>query len=305
MLGTDYPDTLSNIPLNEGRELIRYVKSCLTSADIAIGNLEGTISDTYKCTKIFKDSISYVFRMPPLLAPRLAEAGFDVLNTANNHANDFGEKGRYQTESILDSLGIAHTGRIGKIASLEIRGTKIAVIGFSPNYGNYSLLDVEKAVALTDSLDKKNDIVVVTFHGGAEGKESIHLPEGPEFYLGENRGDLRKFTHSVIDGGADIVFGHGPHVPRAIELYSGRIIAYSLGNFCTWFGVNVRNENGLAPVLMVEVDTSGALIRIKIISFEQHTNHYPVPDPLKKAEKLIIGLSESDIGNFPYEFYDK
>jgi len=306
MLGSDYPDSLrKKLPYSEGRLLLQHVKDILSSADVAIGNLEGPITLADSCTKILEDSIAYAFRMPLYLAPRLSEAGFDVLTTANNHANDFGTEGRYETESILDSLGIAHTGRLGDTAALEVRGTKIAVAGFSPNTGNHSLIDIDRASALIESLDCRFDIVVATFHGGAEGEDYMHVPRGTECFLSENRGDVRRFAHRAVDAGADVVFGHGPHVPRGIELYHGKIIAYSLGNFCTWFGLNVRGFNGLSPLLRIEVTGEGELRHMQILSFEQQSYHYPVPDPEKRAEKLMIELSVSDFGTFPHKFLER
>jgi len=302
MLGTDFPDSLRNLPPYEGRDLFRYVRGPLSEADVAIGNLECAITTADSSSKVVQDSIAYVFRVPPYLAPRLKEAGFDVLNTANNHTNDFGDEGRFQTESILDSLGIAHTGRTGRIAELDIAGISVAVAGFSTTRGSHSLIDIDGAAALISALDGNHDIVVVTFHGGAEGKEFTHQPDGPECFLGENRGDLRLFARRAVDAGADIVFGHGPHVPRGMELYQGRLIAYSLGNFCTWFGVNVQDVNGLAPLIRAEVNADGSLRGVTILSFEQQSRHYPIPDRRKRAEKLMIELSEEDIGSFPAGF---
>jgi len=302
MLGTDYPDSLRNIPADDGRPLFTYAGKILSSADVAVGNLEGPITGADSCGKALEDSTVYVFRMPPNLAVSLAEAGFDVLTTANNHSNDFGLPGRMETESILDSLGIRHTGRAGDVASLLVRGTSVAVIGFSTGPGNHSLLDVDDAVAAVGALKSRYDIVAVSFHGGGEGEEYMNLPDGPECYLGEPRGALRKFAHRVVDAGADVVFGHGPHVPRGIEVYRGRIIAYSLGNFCTWFGINVQGVKGLAPLLWVEVYPDGALRSMRILSFEQESRHYPVPDPRKRAEKIIRDLSVEDFGSFPHEF---
>ena len=97
MLGTDYPDSCKKLPANEGRHLLYHVKNILSAADVAIGNLEGAITCADSCTKVVKDSITYAFRMPFSLAPRLAEAGFDVLSTANNHTNDFEIKGIMNT----------------------------------------------------------------------------------------------------------------------------------------------------------------------------------------------------------------
>ncbi len=303
MLGSDFPNG-NRLPPDEGRELFSEAKEFLLAADVAVGNLECPITTVRETKKVAVPGMKYVFRMPKYLAPRLAEAGFDVLSTANNHARDFGLEGRLETEKILDSLGIKHTGRRGDIANLEIRGTTIAVIGFYTNAECFSLLDIPDAVATVESLSKVNDIVVVSFHGGAEGVEETRLPEGNEEFLGDNRGNLRLFARSVVDAGADIVFGHGPHVPRAIEIYNGKIIAYSLGNFCTWWGISVSGACGLAPLLWAELDCEGNILGLKIISFEQMTKHYPIIDFKKRAEKLILDLSRKDISELPKHIFD-
>ncbi len=300
MLGSDYPDS-TLLPPDGGRWLFSYAAPFLRRADVAIGNLEGPITDASTCVKDVAGGRAYAFRMPPGLAPLLAEAGFDVLNIANNHANDFGPEGIEDTKRILDSLGIEHTGLRGEFATLVVSGVSIAVVGFSTSPGGNSLLDVDGAAALVESLSASFDIVVVTFHGGAEGVEHAHLPAGCESFLGEARGDLRRFAHAVVDAGADIVFGHGPHVPRALEIYNGKPIAYSLGNFCTWRGISVSGPRGYAPMLWVELDCEGNLMSLDVLSFEQSTNHYPVLDPSCAAAKFMLELSKVDVASFPFE----
>jgi hypothetical protein len=304
MPGTDYPDS-SRLPGNDGRFLLTAPSGIIAAADVAVGNLEGAVTFADSAEKAPDDSLAYAFRIPSILISRLAEAGFDVLNTANNHANDFGPEMRLETEATLDSVGIAHTGRKGIVAQLTVRGLDVRVVGFSYTRGVNSLLnpDLDCAAALVSSLDREADIVAVTFHGGAEGPDSMHLPDGEEEFHGENRGDLRRFAHAMIDAGADIVAGHGPHVPRAVEVYRDRLIAYSLGNFCTWYGLNVRDECGLAPLLWVTTTSDGALKSFTIHSFEQQRYHHPMPDPARQAERLMRELSIADIGCFPDSLY--
>jgi 2',3'-cyclic-nucleotide 2'-phosphodiesterase (5'-nucleotidase family) len=198
------------------------------------------------------------------------------------------------TEMILDSLGILYTGPKGKSAIIERNGFKIGVLGYSPNLGTNDILAIEQAVKDVQTLDELVDIVVVTFHGGAEGEKYINVASGMEKYLGEERGDLRQFTHKVIDAGADIVFGHGPHVPRAMEIYNDRLIAYSLGNFCTYQGISVNGKGGLAPLLWVEIDATGKVTDLTIHSFSQKTKHYPVLDTTNEAGLLMQNLSAID-----------
>ena len=80
-------------------------------------------------------------------------------------------------------------------------------------------------------------------HAGAEGADQLHTPYGSQYYLGENRGNARAFAHAVIDAGASIVLGSGPHVIRGIERYRGRLIAYSLGNFVGYHTLGGRRAS--------------------------------------------------------------
>src|SRR6185437_11566962 len=94
-----------------------------------------------------------------------------------------------------------------------------------------NLLDIPGAQAMVRRAHKRASVVVVFIHAGAEGADQLHTPYGSQFYLGENRGDARGFSHAVIDAGASIVLGSGPHVIRGVQRYRGHLIAYSLGNF--------------------------------------------------------------------------
>jgi hypothetical protein len=129
-------------------------------------------------------------------------------------------------------------------------------------------------------------------HGGAEGSGQMHVPDGPETYLGENRGDLRRFSRAVIDAGAAMVIGHGPHVPRGAELYNGRLIAYSLGNFVTANGIRVEGAVGLAPLLLADMDADGTTSSYAFVSFRQQRNRGPRLDPTDEAGRIMRGLSE-------------
>ena len=149
--------------------------------------------------------------------------------------------------------------------------------------------------AILDDLRPKCDILIVSFHGGAEGRTHTHLPQGHEFFLGEDRGDLRTFTHFCIDNGADIVYGHGPHVVRCMEVYNGRFIAYSLGNFCTPYGMNLKGVSGYAPVIEVNTDRKGHFLGGRIHSFIQYPGTGPRRDDKRSVARQIRQLSQQDI----------
>jgi hypothetical protein len=135
---------------------------------------------------------------------------------------------------------------------------------------------------------------VVSFHGGKEGIDATHVPEGTELYLGENRGDLRRFTHEMIDAGADLVIGHGPHVLRAMEVYKERLIAYSLGNFATYGRFSLGGPLGISVVLEVSLDGEGRFVEGQLLPTRQLGEGIPVVDPSSEGPKLVSALGEAD-----------
>ena len=113
---------------------------------------------------------------------------------------------------------------------LRADGRRIAFVGFSSYAWSASINDFAGVGALVRRAARRADLVVAFFHGGAEGAGKVHVPHGYETAFGENRGNLRRFARRAVDAGADLVLGSGPHVLRGMELYRGRLIAYSLGN---------------------------------------------------------------------------
>jgi Bacterial capsule synthesis protein PGA_cap len=209
------------------------VRSTLRHADIAIGNLEGTLSVGGRSKCGSGSSNCYAFQSPPQTAALLRGAGFDDLNVANNHAFDYGAAGQTQTLHALASHKLRWSGRPRQITILRRNGLRVAILGFAPYAWAQSLLDIPAAERLVRKAKAHADLVVCVLHAGAEGVAHQHVPMGTEYYLGENRGNARLFSHSVIDAGADLVIASGPHVLRGMQLYHGKVIAYSLGNFAT------------------------------------------------------------------------
>jgi len=235
--------------------------------------------------------ICFLFRTPARYATYFKLAGFDVLSLANNHARDFGEEGRSSTMAALDAAGIHHSGREGTVASFVANGRRIAMVAFAPNVGSNSLNDPQIGLPLVAELAKKHDIVIVSFHGGAEGNGAEVLPFAREIFAGEDRGNVVEFAHSMIDAGADIVLGHGPHVVRPMEIYKDRLIAYSLGNFATYYGISVEGIRGIAPILLVTLDDEGRFVSGRIEATTQIRPAGPSLDPSKGVIKLLQTLT--------------
>lgn len=296
MMGTLFPTPV--LPPEDGKKLFVDVKDILLNADVTAGNLEGTLCDD-GTTKKKPSKYCYAFETPLRFAPRLKEVGFDFLTMANNHSMDFGLKGLESTEKTLDAMGIAYAGVRGrrKGAVVTRNGVRYGFCAFGHNGYTIRHQELETAKAIIDSIRNKCDILIVTFHGGAEGKDKSNLPQGREYFLGEDRGELRSFTHFCIDNGADIVFGHGPHVVRCVELYKGRLIAYSLGNFCTPYGVNITGISGYAPVLEAKISKDGRFLKGKIHSFIQQRGKGPRKDNANMVAKQMRKLTNADIKN--------
>jgi poly-gamma-glutamate capsule biosynthesis protein CapA/YwtB (metallophosphatase superfamily) len=302
MLGTNFPDS-SYLPPDSGRFLLANVAPQLRNADLTFGNLEGIVLDSGGVQKTCSDpSLCYLFRMPRYLAGNLKDAGFDALSTANNHAGDFGDEGRVSTLKVLDSLGIQHAGQLmHPVSVFDHRGIKWGFIAFSPNTGTLSITDIETAEQMVSELDRKVDIVLVSFHGGAEGSKHQHITRQTEEYYGEDRGNVYEFSHRLVDAGADVIFGHGPHVTRAIEVYNNRLIAYSLGNFATYARFNLRGENGIAPMLKVYTSNKGKFFSAEIIPVKQIGEGIPTIDPDKEVIKTLQQLTKDDFPEVPLQ----
>jgi hypothetical protein len=316
MLGSPFPDA-TRMPPNDGAALLKDVTPLLTAADIAFGNMEGPIVDngiSEKCkpptpasnatptptplpSATPKPIICYAFRMPTRYAKHLQAAGFDVLSVANNHASDFGEVGRASTRKTLDAIGIKHAGsnRLQySTAYLEAKGRKIAVVGFAHNAFQPNVNDLVAAKQLVAAAAKKADIVIVSFHGGAEGSAAQHVPQETELFFGEKRGNLPLFARTVIDAGADLVIGHGPHVLRGMEIYKDRLIAYSLGNFATYGWFSLKGDTAISMILEVDLTPEGKFAGGRINATRQEGRGIPVLDPEGSAIKKVRTLSQAD-----------
>ena len=301
MLGTNYPST-SYLPPNDGKDLLADVRDYLKNADVPFGNLEGTMFDNGGTPKTCRDpSVCYVFRTPAKYVQYYLDAGFDVLSIANNHSGDFGPEGRRKTKEVLQEAGIAYAGLAGtdEYVIFERNGVKYGFCAFAPNSGTCNLRDIPGAQRIVKKLTEISDVVIVSFHGGAEGASHQHVTRKNETYIGENRGNVYEFAHAVIDVGADIVLGHGPHVTRAVELYKDRFIAYSLGNFCTYGRFSLAGPAGIAPIIKLEINKLGEFLSGEIVPVYQQKTHGPKIDPQKRAIKTIIELTKADFPETP------
>ena len=296
MLGTSFPSSIYLPPYDNPFLLLEDLSDTLSSSDITFGNLEGSFLNSGEAAKKCKDTtICYLFRMPEKYISALTTAGFDILNLANNHFGDFGLPARIRTKEILDSVGIIYGGLKEHPWSILKKDSLLyGFCGFAPNEGTLNINEISKAGEIVRMLSERCDIVIVSFHGGAEGADYQHVPRTVEMFHGENRGDVYNFAHSMIDSGADVIFGHGPHVTRAIEVYKDRFISYSLGNFCTYGRFNLAGPNGIAPVIKIHVDATGKFLSGRIIPVFQSWSGGVKIDNNKQVIKKIRELMSVD-----------
>lgn len=311
MMGSDYPQPIMDPRVTPGADpaamLGAPLARLLKSADVTFGNYEGTMHALQGGAKFCRNPTQcYVFRSPPFHAEVLRRVGFNLMATANNHAGDFGDAGRMATYRSLRGAGIAVAGpdKDGmRTTVLRLSdGTRVGLAAFGHNPGIPWLTDIARAQAIVRGLRQQADIVVVSFHGGAEGTAAIRVPRQTEIFLNENRGDVFRFAHAVVDAGAHIVFGHGPHVPRAIDVYKRAFIIYSLGNFWTYGRFNLKGPNGIAPVAEVNIDQTGRIMSVRLHSVAQDHPGGPRLDTSAAAARFVAQLTAQDFPEVKAQF---
>ncbi|GAA2163789.1 MULTISPECIES: CapA family protein [Glycomyces] len=287
-----YPNQMAS---DDGASFFDGVKDVLTG-DVVIANMEGALS-TLEFDKCGGGECTY-FRLPGEYAQVFADAGFHVLNQANNHGWDAGPDGATETQEAIRAAGMEVCGIKDEVALVETEsGLTVGLVGFAPYTFYTDSRDLDAVAALVASAKEQADIVIATAHLGAEGTDYRHVPEGVENYLGEDRGDTRGFAHTCIDNGADLVVGHGPHVLRGMEVYNGKLICYSLGNFGG--GQNLFSTDGplgRSAVLSVTLREDGTIVTAKMTATRMDGDGYPQLDDENGAYDDLNELAE-DFGD--------
>lgn len=231
-------------------------RAWIESADLAIANLEAPLADH---GELYVEK-QYTFKVPTYLVEGIVNAGFDVLTLANNHFLDYGGNGLSQSIAALDGAGLRYCGAGMNSAEacapaiLEANGIRVAFVGFSMTYPDEFWATSSRCGTCHPSDDTLEDIIndceanadltVVSIHWGTEKKTA------PNPYQVE-------MAHHFVDLGADLVLGHHPHVLQGMELYKGKLIAYSLGNYI--FGSLSENAH-TSMILRVMLDMNGLLM---------------------------------------------
>ena len=234
-----------------GIDPFEFLEPSLASADIAVVNAEMAISD--RGSAIDKE---FVFRAPPAAAARIAAAGIDVANLANNHARDYGADALLDSVTLLEAAGVVALGAGADDAEayapwvLQAGGdVRVAFVGASmvvpwtfpagpDRPGIASARPTTRIVESVHAAAAAADVVIVVIHWGIE-RHTCPTAEQVEV------------ARELLDAGADAVIGHHPHVLQPIEVVGGKLVAYSLGNFVWHPRSGLTGETG---VLQVDFD---------------------------------------------------
>lgn len=283
---------VDDIPASWDERYFAGVRGIIQEADLAFGNLEGVLSEHGETTKDPSAANQFAFRFPTRYAGLLKREGFDIVNIANNHAYDFGESGFRDTMENLKAADIAYVGPRDHVARLSARGLNVAMLAFSYSSRFASVTELEQDAEQVRQAKAQGGYVIVTFHAGAEGPAAIWHGDKTEMFFGENRGNVVAFARAMIDAGADLVVGHGPHVLRAVECYKDKPIAYSLGNFVGVGGLSAKKMAAVSALLQVDVDSSGSVQAMDLIPLRFNEQKLPQPDEREFGTRLVNHLGQ-------------
>lgn len=271
------------------------------ASDAAFGNLEGALTDGGAPVKSSRCTHCYSFRLPTSDAALLKAIGLTGVSLANNHAGDFGSAALVAAPGVLAEAGVAADGPAGRPPTVwRNNGRTWSLLAFAPNSGVRDLRDLDGARNLIGEARAGGALVVVSMHAGGEGAGRERVRPGTETYLGENRGDPVTFARAAIDAGAAVVYGHGPHLPRAIEVYRGHLILYSLGNAVSFGGLRRTGAGGLTPAVETHLDVqSGGFLWGRVHSFVQNGRDPVSEDPQQTAARWMAALSKTDRPEVP------
>ena len=283
-----------NGPANPATYLADVADELRRDAHIVFGNLEGTLTDVSgsKCAPDSQDC--FAFQVPPSYASYLADAGFTVLNTANNHSHDFGEAGLKQTVGAIRGAGMMDTGQHGQVALVDAGPVRVGIVGFAPYAETSNMLDLDAARELLRSARQQSDVLVAYMHAGAEGSDAQHVTGKEESYVGEDRGNAQAFAHMAIDEGASLVLASGPHVLRGMEFYKGHLVAYSLGNFAGYSNFNTSGIQSNSAILRVTLNGAGEFVAGTLVPVALSSKNQPTLGG--EAISMVTRLSDADFG---------
>ncbi len=256
---------------------LRNVNAYFASDDLTVVNLEGTLTDRGN-----RQDKTYAFRGDPSYVQILTQGSVEAVTLANNHSRDYGEISMTDTQKHLDNAGIHWVeGLHTKV--LDVSGVKVGLIGLN---GLNSAATNQLSKAMEQVKAEQADIIMLQVHWGIE---SEYLPTRMQ----------RDLAHQAIDLGADMVIGHHPHVLQGLEEYKGRMIVYSLGNFCFGGNQNPRDKDTMVyrqTFTMKDGEildwTNYQVIPCLITSTPERNNYQPTPASGEEKKRISEKIQE-------------
>lgn len=248
----------------EPEYFLQHVRPIFEADDFTVVNLENVLTDRNLTPKEKATDPAYWFRAPAATTDILTSSGVEAVSLANNHTGDYGTAGYKDTVKAVSAAGLEYGGN-DRTFYLEKNGYRVAVIC----HGLWTEGQAGTIIRRLKAAEKDSDFQVVFYHGGAEG---VHTPEAWRV----------RASRRLIDNGADLVLGNHPHVLQPREVYKGKEIVYSLGNFC--FGGSRGPENRTIIYQLILRVESGELVSAasELIPCYVHTggrvnNYCPAP----------------------------
>ena len=294
-LGTDVSFGGRTLPVeaeaqgNDYSWFFRNVKPIFAADDLTIVNMEGTLT-----TGGSREDKTFAFRGDPAYVNILTKGSVEAVTLANNHSRDYGEVSFTDTKRYLEEAGIIWFENLNT-AVTEVKGVKVGLIGL---YALNGTAESNLPKAMEQVKQKGAELVVVQVHWGIE---SSTVPEQSQIDL----------AHAAIDAGADLVIGHHPHVMQGLEEYRGRMIVYSMGNFCFGGNQNPRDKDTMIYQQTftfkegkMQEDLDYAVYPCSISSESSRNNYQPTPaegSEKERIEKKIQQLSDA-VGTLKVKF---
>jgi hypothetical protein len=285
--------------LPDPEALVAPLGPLVADADVVFVNVEGAIGDGPAPPKCRPGSTRcYAFRQDVRAATalrRLAPEAVVVGNVANNHAMDASAAGFVETVDHLRAAGVRVTGADTLPTLLPLAwGDTLAVLGFSTFSAGPDARDLAGVRRLVARAAARYDVVVVSVHMGAEGVSAQRTRDVTETFAGEDRGNPVAFAETAVDAGASVVFGHGPHVLRAMEWRGDALVVYSLGNLLTHGPFSLEEPLNRGAFVCVRFGSRGGVVQADVRSTRQSRPGIVVPDSTSRAAVLVDSLSALD-----------
>lgn len=270
---------------------LENVREIFRQDDLTVVNFEGTITDCQE-----RANKSWTFKGPREYTEILSGASVEAANLANNHSSDYGPQSLEDTRGALTEAGIMPFG-FEETALMEVRGVKVGLLGMYTVYEDDSYI-AQLRQKIADLQARGAQVIVANFHWGLE---MGYTPEEDQVEL----------AHAAIDAGAHLVIGHHPHVLQGVEVYKGRYIVYSLGNFC--FGGNRDPQDYDCMIFQqtftVTEDGPEADDRVRVIpcyisSAWDCNNYQPTPAEGEEKTRIFEKLQELSQGLGKHNIFD-